>query len=97
MYQILVAVEPYVIFKREHVKRALKLLPRIVPGIGPEDFLQLARDVDAFAALNYSKTKRIFAEAVERQLRSMGCCAPVTTSSFAQRGDGVVVTQTRTP
>jgi hypothetical protein len=31
--------------------------------------------------LSYSKSKRIFAEDVERHLRSMGVCAPVTTSS----------------
>jgi LAGLIDADG endonuclease len=84
--EILEAVEPYVIFKREHVKRALELLPRIRPGADPEEFLQLARDVDAFAALNYSKSKRVTAEAVERQLRSMGCCAPVTTSSLLNEG-----------
>ena len=83
---ILVAVEPYVIFMREHVMRALKLLPRIRPGLGPEEFLRLACEVDAFAALNYSKSKRITAEAVERQLRSMGCCAPVTTSSSLNEG-----------
>ena len=82
----LLAVEPFVIFKREHVDRALDLLPRVRPRIGAVEFLQLAREVDAFATLNYSKTKRITAEAVERQLRSMGCCAPVTTSSLLSEG-----------
>jgi LAGLIDADG endonuclease len=86
---ILMAVEPYVIFKREHVRRALILLARIGPRVGQEEFLRLAREVDAFATLNYSKTKRITAVDVERHLRSKGSCAPVTTSLLAQQGDGV--------
>ena len=86
---ILTAVEPYVIFKREHVRRALILLARIGPRVGQEEFLQLAHEVDAFATLNYSKTKRITAADVERHLRSKGSCAPVTTSLFAQQGDGI--------
>jgi hypothetical protein len=39
-------------------------------------FLQLAHEVDAFATLNYSKTKRISAVDVERHLRSMGVLCP---------------------
>ncbi len=65
-------------------------LPRIRPRVGPAEFLQLAREVDAFATLNYSKRKRITAADVEQYLRSKGSCAPVTTSSLAQRGDGVI-------
>jgi hypothetical protein len=75
------AVEPYVIFKREHVRRALWLLPQLGPRQSVQDFLQVAREVDAFATLNYSKTKRISAADVEQHLRSMGVLAPVTTSS----------------
>ena len=88
LVEVLRAVEPYVIFKREHVRRALQLLERIRSGMDPHAFLQVARDVDDFATLNYSKTKRIFAADVEQHLRSMGVLAPVTTSSLAQRGDG---------
>jgi LAGLIDADG endonuclease len=88
LLKVLSAVEPYVVFKREHVHRALGLIPRLSPGVGPEEFLQLAREVDAFATLNYSKSKRITAADVERHLRSKGSCAPVTTSLFAQQGDG---------
>ena len=48
-----------------------------------------AREVDAFATLNCSKTKRISAADVERHLRSMGVSVPVTTSSAVLgRGDG---------
>jgi len=81
---ILVAVEPFVVFKKEHVRRGLQLLEKIRPRIGPEEFLQVAREVDAFATLNYSKTKRITAVDDERHLRSKGSCAPVTTSLLAQ-------------
>ena len=68
------------IFKREHVRRALWLLPQLGPRLSPKEFLQVAREVDAFATLNYSKSKRISAADVERHLRSMGVLAPVTTS-----------------
>ena len=76
LFNLLTEVRPYVVFKREHVRRALLLLPRLDRVRDPELFLQLAREVDAFAALNYSKTKRIFAVDVERHLRSMGVLCP---------------------
>ena len=72
----LMAVEPYVIFKREHVGRALSILPQLDRVRDPEVFLHLARQVDAFATLNYSKTKRISAVDVERHLRSTGVLCP---------------------
>ena len=68
----------------------LQVLEMIRPRMGWEEFLQLARQVNAFATLNYSKTKRISAADVERHLRSKGSCAPVTTSLFAQQRDGVI-------
>ena len=46
-----------------------------------EEFLKVAREVDAFSTLNYSKSKRIFAADVEQHLRSKGVSVPVTTSS----------------
>ncbi len=79
--KLLVEVEPFVIFKRDHVRRALWLLPQITRDLTPEGFLQVARAVDEFSSLNYSKTKRITAEDVERHLRSMGTLAPVSTFS----------------
>lgn len=83
LYQILLQVEPYVVFKKEDVSRALWLLPQIRNGMSVEEFLQVAREVDAFASLNYSKKKRYFAVDVEEHLRSKGLCAPVTTSSLS--------------
>jgi hypothetical protein len=42
----------------------------------PQEFLEIAREVDAFASLNYSKTKRITAVDVEQHLRSKGFLCP---------------------
>ena len=74
--ELLRAVEPYVIFKQEHVRRALEILPQLDRVRDPEFFLHLARQVDAFATLNYSKTKRISAVDVEQHLRSKGVLCP---------------------
>jgi LAGLIDADG DNA endonuclease family protein len=76
-------IEPFVLFKREHVRRALWLLPQIRSGMSAEEFLRVAREVDAFASLNHSKTKRISAADAEQHLRDMGMLAPVTTHSHA--------------
>jgi hypothetical protein len=83
LIDLLERIQPHVVFKREHVRRALWLLPQIRSGLTSEEFLQVAREVDAFASLNYSKTKRITAADVEQHLRSKGRLAPVTTSLFA--------------
>ncbi len=76
LLRLLQEVQPYVVFKREHVRRGLLLLPRLDRIRDPERFLQLAREVDSFATLNYSKTKRISAVDVERHLRSKGVVCP---------------------
>jgi len=86
--EVLKAVAPYVVFKRQHVQVALQLLDKIQPRATPENFLRWARQVDAFATLNYSKSKRIFAVDVENHLRSKGLLAPVTTSSELNEGMG---------
>jgi hypothetical protein len=80
LIEILEAIRPYVVFKREHVVRALQLLEQIEPRMDVVRFLELARQVDAFSTLNYSKTKRISAVDVEQHLRSKGAPIPVTTS-----------------
>jgi hypothetical protein len=79
--RILSDVEPFVVFKRKQVERALEILQQIRRGLNPREFLELARHVDAFSSLNHSKTKRIFAADVERHLYGTGVLAPVTTSS----------------
>jgi hypothetical protein len=83
LIEILTAVEPYVVFKRVHVVGALLLLKKIRPRPTAEEFLGWAHEVDAFAALNHSKTKRISAGDVEQHLRGMGISTPVTTSSVS--------------
>ena len=87
LQQILAEVEPFVIFKREHVRRARRLLERIRPRMREDEFLEIAREVDAFATLNYSKSKRIFAADVEQHLRSKGVSVPVTTSPDRLSGE----------
>ena len=79
---LLRGVEPFVVFKKTHVREALKLLPLIRPRMRPKEFLEVARQVDDFASLNYSKTKRITAVDVELHLRSKGWLDPVSTSLF---------------
>jgi hypothetical protein len=76
LLRILLDVEPHVIFKKVNVRRALALLPQPDRVKDPQVFLQLAHEVDAFATLNYSKTKRISAVDVERHLRSTGVLCP---------------------
>jgi hypothetical protein len=55
--EVLVQVQPYVVFKEQHVVQALELLARLRPRMDVDEFLENARKVDAFAALNYSKSK----------------------------------------
>ena len=87
LLHILGDVEPHVIFKKEHVRRALEILPQLDRVKDPEVFLQLAREVDAFATLNYSKTKRIFAVDVERHLRSTGVLCPCNDFFASNSGE----------
>ena len=84
--KLLGQVEPFVVFKKEHVRKALWLLPQIRRDLTPEGFLRVAKAVDEFSSLNYSKTKRISAVEVERHLRSMGALAPVSTFSQEKIG-----------
>ena len=81
LVQLLRRIEPHVIFKQEHVTRALELLDLIRPRMEAEEFLRVVRLADTFASLNYSKTKRITAVDVEQHLSSKGLLVPVSTSS----------------
>ena len=85
--EILEEVKPFCVFKREHVERALRLLPKIRPRMEALEFLNVAREVIAYATLNYSKTKRISAVDVEQHLRSKGVLVPVTTSPKRSIGE----------
>jgi hypothetical protein len=78
--EVLTAVRPYVIFKRPQVERALMILDRLRPRMEAREFLEMAREVDRFAALNHSKSKRIFAADVEQHLRGKGVPCPCNDS-----------------
>ncbi len=71
---LLELVEPYVVFKVEHVKTALKLFNAISknPKPTPNKFLELAKMVDSFALLNYSKKKKNNVLRVKEFLSSKG-------------------------
>ena len=90
---LLSAVQPYVIFKREHVRRALSLILRLDGIRDGQEFLQLAREVDVFSTLNYSKTKRISAVDVERHLRSTGVLCPCN-DFLASNSEGMALSKT---
>ena len=62
-------------------------LPQLDRVKDPAVFLQLAREVDAFATLNYSKTKRIFAVDVVQHLRSMGVLCPCNDFFASNSGE----------
>jgi hypothetical protein len=83
LQKVLSEIEPHVVFKRRQVREALRLLPQIRPRMEPEEFLEVAQQVDLFSSLNHSKTKRITATDVEQHLCGMGLLAPVSTSSMA--------------
>jgi hypothetical protein len=83
--RVLDIVEPYVVFKREQVKRALVLLARLEGALKPQGFLEVAKLVDAFATLNYSKHKHLDAQCVQDVLESKGLLVPVTTEAKLPR------------
>ena len=81
--QILKFVQPYVVFKAAHAEKALKLLSLIKENNRPtpEEFVSLAKLVDSYAILNYSKKKINNANKVEDFLNKKGLLIPVTTDS----------------
>jgi len=81
--QVLKMVKPYAVFKTVHVSRALELLDAIRENRkpSPEQFLGLAKLVDSYAILNYSKKKINNAVKVEEFLNRKGLLIPVTTDS----------------
>src|SRR5207302_1055226 len=79
--RVLEQVQPFVVFKREQVGRALELISRIEHTVTAEEFIESAKLVDAFATLNYSKRKVIDAACVETHLNGKGLLVPVTTEA----------------
>ncbi len=80
--RVLELVQPFVVFKREHVARAQAILASLGDVRTPEKFFEIAKLVDAFATLNYSKRKTINATCVGAYLGSKGLLVPVTTEAL---------------
>ena len=82
--EVLKMVKPYVVFKAVHVVRALGLLSAIRDTFKPtpEQLIKLAKLVDSYAILNYSKKKTNNATKVEEFLNRKGLLTPVTTDSI---------------
>ena len=76
---ILTEIAPYVVFKKRQVEQALKLLDAIEAIDSPEQFLAVARQVEAFKSLNRSKRKINTVQAVLEAWRDQEALAPVTT------------------
>ena len=83
--RVLRLVQPFVIFKREQVDRALDIMSRFDDKLSPQEFLETAQVIDAFATLNYSKRKRIDATCVASFLSGKGLLVPVTTEAYMPR------------
>jgi LAGLIDADG endonuclease len=88
--RVLELVQPFTIFKREQVNRALALMSRLGGRLSPEEFLEIAKLVDVFATLNYSKKKHIDAACVESFLNGKGLLVPVTTEAGMPRSPATV-------
>ena len=78
---ILKMVSTYVVFKAARVEKALKLLKALKENHKPtpKKFLELAKMVDSYAILNYSKKKTNNAAKVQKFLNRKGLLIPVTT------------------
>jgi len=74
-------LEPYVILKREHIEKAKQIINMMkkTKKPTPENFLKIARLVDEFSALNFSKKKTQTSESVREFFESKGFLTPVTT------------------
>ncbi|OGH29006.1 MAG: hypothetical protein A3F30_04135 [Candidatus Levybacteria bacterium RIFCSPHIGHO2_12_FULL_37_12] len=56
--RILLLAEPYVLLKRKQLKLALRIIDRLKEGkINPGTFLRIAKEVDKFKILNYSRKR----------------------------------------
>lgn len=85
--EVLKMLKPYVVFKAVHVEKALELLIAIKenPKPTPEQLVKLAKLVDSYSLLNYSKKKTNNAAKLEEFLNRKGLLTPVTTESVSSR------------
>lgn len=79
--RVLKEVEPYLILKREQTKLALRIINRLEGVPRTSGFLlRIAKEVDKFAKLNYSK-KRVNNTEVLRKYFQHNASVPVSTES----------------
>ncbi len=74
-------MQPFVIFKAKQVEAGLRLLERFPPPKDPYRFLEVCKEIDRFASLNFSKSRTVTSESVRFEFEKMGLLAPVTTDS----------------
>ena len=79
--KVLEIVAPHVVLKKLQTERALKMLSGLKKRIRlkPEEFVNMAIQVDEFSTLNYSKKKRHNVKLVRKVLEGKGYTFPVTT------------------
>ena len=74
-------VEPYLILKRKQAKLALRIISRLEGTTRTSGFLlRIAKEVDKFAELNYSK-KRVNDTNTLRKFFQQNASVPVSTDS----------------
>ncbi len=84
---------PYVIFKEAQVIAGLRLIDRLPPPRDPSGFLEVCKEIDGFAALNFSKSRFVTADVVRSQFEKMGVLTPVTTDSKEEAWPRVIFDQ----
>ena len=85
--KVLEMIAPYVILKKYQTERALKMLLGLKKRIRlqPEEFVKMAKCVDEFSTLNYSKKKLHNEKLVRQLMESKGYTFPVTTEDEGPR------------
>lgn len=85
--KVLELVAPYVFLKKKQTEMALQLLNGLKKRIRlkPREFLDMAKYVDEFSTLNYSKKKLHNMKSVRAILESKGLITPVTTEDESPR------------
>ena len=81
---VLERMEPYVIFKKRQVEEGLTLLDRLPPPRTRSGFLQVCEAIDAFASLNFSKSRKVTSATVREAWESKGFGVPVTTDPLGE-------------
>ena len=77
--EFLIAIAPYVVFKKRQVEQALEILDAIDHINSKETFLSAARQADSFSALNRSKKRVNTSQKILEIWNDTGRHTPVTT------------------